>query len=209
MRRFSFILIGLITTAMLVFAPAVAQAATQSGSVGVEGTVPGAPPTKGATITFPKSGQAFTANPVTVTGICPNGLLVKLFKNNVFGGAAQCSGGNFSIVTDLFSGRNDLVARVYDDLDQAGPDSNIVTVTFNDTRGFNSNSFTLTSNYAKRGASPGETITWPIIISGGTPPYAITVSWGDSKAADLLSRPLAGSFDITHVYDNAGVYTIV
>jgi hypothetical protein len=56
--------------------------------------------------------------------------LVKIFKNNVFGGSVQCDRGNFSLQSDLFVGTNELVARVFDELDQPGPDSNIVTVTF-------------------------------------------------------------------------------
>ena len=55
-------------------------------------------------------------------------MLVKLFKNNVFAGSVQCEDGSYSIKTDLFVGTNELVARVYDDLDQPGPDSNVLTV---------------------------------------------------------------------------------
>ncbi len=59
-----------------------------------------------------------------MSGICPGDLLVKIFKNNVFAGSVQCKNGSYSIVIDLFSGQNELVARVYDALDQPGPDSN-------------------------------------------------------------------------------------
>ena len=68
--------------------------------------------------------------PVTVTGLCPDGLLVKLFKNNVFAGSVDCTKGSYSLKIDLFTGQNDLVARVYDSLDQPGPDSSIVRVRF-------------------------------------------------------------------------------
>ena len=40
--------------------------------------------------------------------------------------------GSYEVAIDLFSSKNDLVARHYDDLDQGGPDSNLVSVTFND-----------------------------------------------------------------------------
>lgn len=126
------------------------QAAQESGSVGLEGKISSPPPTTPATISFPRDGAVITDLPVTVTGICPNGLLVKLFKNNVFAGAGQCNNGSFSIQIDLFSGRNELVARVYDDLDQAGPDSNIVTVTF-PFSGFSTGSrISLTSSFAQQ-----------------------------------------------------------
>lgn len=185
------------------------QAAEESGSVGLEGTIATAPPTVGATITVPRNGQVFTEIPITVSGICTGDVLIKLFKNNVFGGSAQCTNGSYSLTIDLFSGTNELVARVYDALDQAGPDSNTVTVTFNDSRGGSISRPTLTSNYAKRGANPNETLIWPIILSGGDGPYAISVDWGDGKTSDLFTQTFAGTFDISHVYDRPGVYNIV
>jgi len=103
----------------------------QNGSVGLEGEVPGSPPTTGATITVPGNGQTFSTTPITVAGICPKGLLVEIFKNNVFGGSTECTTGSFSLQVDLFDGRNDLVARVFDSLNQSGPDSATVSVNYN------------------------------------------------------------------------------
>lgn len=199
-----------------IFIPNVAEAAApppnnpQSGSTGITGSIGSAPPTRGATITTPTNGQTFTNLPIRVSGLCPSGLLVKIFDNNVFMGSVMCVNGSYSIQIDLFSGRNDLVARVYDALDQAGPDSNIVTVTFNDSQ-FNPGGgelLTLTSDFARRGANPSETLVWPIILSGGTGPYAISIDWGDNKPADLMSLQFPGEFDIKHIYDTAGTYTI-
>ncbi len=181
----------------------------QSGSVGLTGTISAPPPSQGATISFPTNGADITELPIVVTGICPGGLLVKLFKNNVFAGSVQCSGGNFSLQTDLFVGTNELVARVYDDLDQPGPDSNRVTVTFQDRNFGAPTRVTLTSNFAKRGANPGQKLSWPIILSGGTGPYAFSVNWGDTKEPDLFTEPFPGTIDIDHIYDEPGVYNIV
>src|SRR3954471_12928371 len=103
----------------------------QSGSVGLQGEIPGSPPTTGATITVPGNGQNFSTTPITVAGICPKGLLVEIFKNNVFGGSTECATGSFSLQVDLFDGRNDLVARVFDSLNQSGPDSATVSVNYN------------------------------------------------------------------------------
>src|ERR1039458_1665129 len=102
-----------------------------SGSIGLQGTISTAPPTRGATIAIPSNGAVFTAVPITVSGLCPSNLLVKIFSNNIFVGSTVCSNGSYSLQVDLFGGRNGLVARVYDSLGQAGPDSNTVTVTFN------------------------------------------------------------------------------
>ncbi len=192
--------------------PASAQSNTdpeQSGSVGLTGTISSPPPNQGATISTPTNGQNFTSVPVPVRGLCPTGLLVKLFKNNVFAGSVQCENGTFEISVDLFTGTNELVARVFDDLDQPGPDSAIVTVSFIDNRTGAGSRPTITSNFAKRGANPGQTLTWPIIISGGSGPYAISVDWGDGTSADLLSQPFPGAYDLSHIYDSAGVYNII
>lgn len=181
----------------------------QSGAVGLQGIIASPPPSQGATITIPGNGQTFTQIPVTVGGLCPANLLVKIFKNNVFAGSTQCNNGSFSLQIDLFSGANELVARVYDDLDQPGPDSNKVTVNYNDNRPGAGSRVTLSSIFAKRGVTPGETLTWPVILSGGRGPYAVSIDWGDGKSLDLKSLQFAGNFNMEHVYDNVGVYTII
>lgn len=191
--------------------PASALTNPQSGSTGLSGIIGSPPPTTAATISSPTQGQVFTTLPITVTGLCTSGLLVKVFDNNVFMGSTTCTSGSYSVKIDLFDGQNDLIVRVYDALDQAGPDSNKVTVTFNSGQ-FNttgSRLVQLTSTYARRGANPGQPLVWPIIVTGGTAPYAISVSWGDNKPDDLMSEQFPGVFNIQHIYDTAGVYNIV
>lgn len=204
-----FVLTVLIVAALIF--PARLHAATQqqTGSVGVEGTIPSAPPTTGATITIPKNGRVFTSLPINVQGLCPNGLLVEIFKNNVFAGSQQCQNGSFSIQIDLFSGQNDLVARVFDSLNQQGPDSNTVSVTFNDTFNVGGPRITLTSVYAKRGADPGSNLTWPVTLSGGKGPYAISADWGDKTPLDLISRESVGDFNIEHIYLQSGIFNVI
>ncbi|HKR81562.1 MAG TPA: hypothetical protein VJR27_01020 [Candidatus Saccharimonadales bacterium] len=203
-----------ILVALAIWLPHKAHAVTQpqnpqNGSIGIEGTIPTAAPKQAPTIAVPTNGQTFTSTPITVSGLCPKGLLVKVFSNNVFVGSADCTSGSYSLKVDIFSGRNDLVARAYDALDQASPDSNVVTVTFNDAQfaQFGGHMF-LTSPYAKRGANPGEQLEWPVIVGSGSPPYAISVDWGDNKQQDLVSLTADGVFTIKHVYDTAGVYNI-
>lgn len=202
--------LGVIWSIGLSTAPLYAQSQNpQDGSIGVEGQISAPPPAQGATITVPSNGNTFTDLPITVQGLCPSGLLVKVFKNNVFAGSVQCLNGSYSIIIDLFTGENELVARVFDDLDQPGPDSNIVTVTYNDPRQGAQARVSLTSNFAKRGTNPGQTLQWPIILSGGTGPYAISIDWGDGSPEELISREFAGTFDINHIYENPGVYNII
>ena len=206
----------LTTTGLIVFLLSIVMlpvssvySATDSGSVGLEGTISAPPPTTGATISFPRDGAVITDQPLTVTGICPAGLLVKMFKNNVFSGSVQCTNGSFSIQIDLFSGVNELVARVYDDLDQAGPDSNIVRVTLPALSTNIGAKISLTSSFAKRGANPGDKLTWPITLTGGSSPYAISVDWGDGKTPDIIAQTFPGTFNIEHKYDNPGIYNII
>lgn len=211
--RFRFCLVVLcsvLTFTCISAAPVAAVVNPQSSSLGLEATVPGNPPTQAATIAVPHSGQVFTSIPITVSGLCTTGLLVKVFSNNVFVGSATCTSGSYSLKVDLFSGRNDLVARVYDALDQAGPDSNVVSVTFDDAQFIQFGSHvTLTSSYARRGADPGAVLSWPITISSGQAPYALSVDWGDGNGTDLKTVAFAGNIDITHSYTQAGVYIIV
>lgn len=207
------LLIGMITALLCLlvtgFVTQTVRAAEEQGSVGIEGKLSAPPPSQAATISIPRTGQSFSELPVTVSGLCPGDVLVKLFKNNVFAGSVQCTNGSFSLIIDLFNGQNDLVARVYDALDQAGPDSNTVTVTFNNDKPSFGGRVSLSSAIAKKGANPGQTLVWPISVSDGEGPYAISVDWGDGKTPDLISRPFPGTFDISHVYDNPGVYNII
>ena len=183
---------------------------TQSGSVGLEGKISSPPPTQAATISTPRNGQSFTSSPITVAGLCKTGLLVKIFSNNVFVGSTVCKNGSYSLQVGLFSGKNDLIARVYDNLDQAGPDSKTVSVTFIDANYAQTGTeLTLTSNYARRGANPNTELTWPIVLSGGVGPYALSVDWGDSSGTDLQSVTFAGNITIKHTYKQAGIYAVI
>jgi hypothetical protein len=182
----------------------------QSGSLGLEGTISTAPPNRGATIAVPGNGAVFMSIPITISGLCPNGLLIKIFDKGIFVGSTVCSGGAYSLQIDLFSGQNDLVARDYDALDQTGPDSAITTVTFNDAQFLQyGNHISITSNYAENGAQPGTQLSWPIQLSGGTGPFAISVNWGDGSPQDLMSIATDDTITLKHIYKVAGIYNVV
>lgn len=211
-RNFSAYTLLVFVVLAAVYSPAIVQAQVtnpQTGSIGLTGTIPQDPPAVGATISFPTNGQIFTEIPITVQGICPDDTLVKVFKNQVFAGAVPCNNGAFQLDIDLFSGQNQLVARVFDSLDQAGPDSNIVNVTYNDTpENEDVEQLVLTSNFALRGADAGSVLRWPLAISGGLRPYAISVDWGDGETSQV-ALDLAGNFAVEHTYFEPGVYRMV
>lgn len=184
--------------------------APAGSSYGLEASKTEPAPTTSASISTPANGASFSTSPITVSGLCTTGLLVQVYDNGVLAGAINCAGGSFSIQISLFSGQNDISATQYDDLDQASPDSNHVSVTYNNAS-FTAfgQLITLTSNYGRRAANPGSTLTWPLLLSGGAGPYAFSIDWGDGKPAQLKSQPLAGEVDISHVYDQSGIYHVV
>ncbi len=183
----------------------------QTGGIGLQGQISAPAPTSSPTISTPTSGQVLTNIPQEVRGLCTSGLLVKLFKNNVFSGSAICQNGSYSILIDLFTGANELVARHYDDLDQAGPDSNIVSVIFNDSsrRVGITERIIMTSVFARRGTNPGQELFWPITISGGKAPYAVSVDWGEGDINDVYVVSTPGEFKIKHTYKQAGIYRVL
>lgn len=218
MRKFRTALAVFLAVLLLpsyVAAQSIPTANPGNDGIGMEGRIQQAPPTDAPTISLPDSGQVFQEIPITVTGLCTDGLLVRIFKNNVFGGSAMCEGGSYSLEIDLFPGPNELVAIQYDDLDQPSPESNRVNVTYAiDVPGVPGSPdqvaqrITLTTNFARRGTDPGKELTWPITISGGRGPYAVSIDWGDGKQ-ELLTRNAAGTWDIKHVYDQPGVYRVI
>ena len=204
----------LLLTAIILSSPVSALDPIQTpnpmpGSYGLEATKTQPPPTQGATITTPGNGGSFATSPVTVNGICPAGLLVQIYNNNVMVGSVMCSNGSFSLEVSLFAGTNELSAIVYDDLEQAGPASNVVTVTYTDTSftAFGT-LMTLTSSYGRRSAAASSPLTWPLQLSGGAGPYAFSVDWGDGSGPELKSQALAGVVTIDHVYKKAGIYQV-
>lgn len=179
------------------------------GSYGLEATKTKAPPSRGATITSPANGASFTTSPITVAGVCPDGLLVQIYNNGVMVGAVMCERGSFSLQVSLFPGENEFTASVFDEVNQTGPKSNTVRVTYADTR-FSAfgEAMTLTSSYGRRSAGAGSQLTWPLQLSGGTGPYAISIDWGDGSEPKLKSQALAGIINISHIYKKAGIYRI-
>lgn len=190
----------------------------EAGSIGLTGTVPGEPPTTAAVIQVPNNGQRFSTSPVTVSGTCPPNTLIEVYKSDIFAGSTTCSSnGTFSFDIDLLIGENTLIARVYDDLNQPGPDSNEVT-TFYDALppqpqpGFNSLDFggaqlLLNTDSVFRGTFPNQVLSMPVSIIGGTPPFALNVQWGDSKNK-VVSRNDNLNFNVDHTYTRAGTYQV-
>jgi hypothetical protein len=187
------------------------------GNIGLTGEMPGPPPTTAATISVPSNGQSFSTSPITVRGTCPKGTLVEIYKNDIFAGSTACDNtGNYSISVDLLIGKNDLVARVYNDLNEQGPDSNVVTVYYNAlpfqgspiaALNLAGNQLVLVTDAVYRGTFPGQQMTMPITVLGGVAPYAVNIQWGDSKN-QVVPRNNNLQFFESHTYASAGTYQI-
>lgn len=183
--------------------------------IGLQGRIQQPPPSDAPTVSLPADGTVFEELPITIAGLCTDTLLVRVFKNNVFAGSVICDGGSYTLQTDLFPGNNEITARQYDDLDQASPVSNVVTVSYPIDVPLIPGSpdevaqrVTLTSTFARRGADPGSELTWPVTLSGGRAPYALIVEWGDGEE-QLLTQTSAGNFELKHTYANPGVYKVI
>lgn len=188
-----------------------------SGSIGLSGTVPSVPPKTAATIQTPANNTHFSISPVTIAGSCPTGTLVEIYKNDIFAGSAPCTPQQtFSLQADLMFGQNKVVARVYDDLNQPGPDSASLTLFYDALPAqsasssnlyFGGSQILLNTNAVFRGTFPGQNLTIPIDILGGTAPYAMNIEWGDSKN-QVVSLASSAAYNANHVYDKAGTYRI-
>jgi hypothetical protein len=189
----------------------------ESGSVGLNGTVPETPPKTAATITTPKAGQHFTTSPVTISGTCPTGTLVEIYKNNIFAGSTPCdNSGNYSVQVDLLYGENSLTAQVYDILNQAGPMSGPITVFYDATPpqtaglsllDFSGTQLVLNTNAVYRGTFPGQLLNVPINVIGGTAPFAVNVEWGDSSNK-IIPVSNNSTFNASHIYQKPGSYKV-
>lgn len=135
--------------------------AQANGDVSVGLVVQGPGPTVGATIASPLDGfKIVNINPSPVSGTCEPDSFVVVYKGGVLAGSTICSkDGLFSVNVQLHDGQNTLTARNFDNLNQPGPDTPAVTVTF-ETR-----VETVTPNVA-----PPELPENPVIIPGVTGP---------------------------------------
>lgn len=189
----------------------------QEGSIGLTGTVPEEPPEEAATITTPKNQERFDTTPVTVAGTCAGGTLVEVFKNDIFAGSVLCDDNDkFSMQIDLMFGKNVLVARVFNSLNQPGPDSNKVTVFYDalppqseslSQLEFRDAQLLLNTDAIYRGLFPEKEFYIPIEILGGSPPYAVNVQWGDATNR-VVPRHDNTPFKVNHEYPKPGTYQI-
>lgn len=212
-----FVLLFVTGFALTTYSVSAQSPGPEAGSIGLTGIVPGQAPTQAATMNVPRDQQRFPTSPITVEGSCPAETLVEIFKNDIFAGSAPCtSSGTYSLEVDMLIGANILIARVYDSLNQPGPDSNPVTVFYDAlpaqsealaSLDFGGAQLLISTDSVFRGVFPDKELSIPINIIGGTAPYAVNVQWGDSNNR-VIPRNDNLSFATSHVYSRAGTYQI-
>ncbi len=221
-------LVVLVTGLMLVAVSlgVAAGTITNSGDVGFSGIVPGPPPATPPVITSPVNGQRVTSLPVQVQGSCIVAKRVEVLRNGTLAGSAICNAqGRFALAIDLAIGTNSLLARQYDFLDQASPDSAVVSLSYGlppavtptakplgtkivaPTAAPIQPPFSIISSFKGFNLFPDSKMSVPLTIRGGSKPYALYIDWGDSTSS-LLSRTEAGSFTVPHTYAAPGAYAV-
>ena len=187
----------------------------ESRSISLSGTVPSKPPTVAAVISSPADGKRFSASPIEVSGTCPANTLVEIYKNDIFAGSTICTTtGTFTMQSDLMIGQNTLIARVYDALNQAGPDSNRVGVFYDllpsQSAGivpinFGGPQIILSTDAVFRGTFPGQELTMPLTVLGGVAPFAFNIQWGDGSN-NVIARNNNNTFSAGHTFQKPGTY---
>jgi hypothetical protein len=203
-----------------------------AADVHVTAKVSAALPTGPATILSPTDGDRFKDVPITVSGTCPTDTYVNIYRNNFFSGTAMCTtDGNFALDIDLFPGANKLEAKVFNITDDEGPQSAPITVYYDvpeqpiqqpsstgetpaiptptptvsttQPSGSNVEPFSIKSDFAYRGYRVGQNVEMVFEASGGEPPYALNVEWGDGTNT-VVSQEEAGKITVNHQYKKAG-----
>jgi len=120
----------LVIVGFFLFASSSLVSSLTSGQVTVGVIVPGKAPTVGAVITSPLDGTIYKDyNVVKISGTCSPESFVVVKDNNITAGSTNCTiAGIFVMDIQLSNGNNVLGALNYDNLNQVGPSTPLVTV---------------------------------------------------------------------------------
>lgn len=194
------------------------------GAEAVKAVVPSPPPNKAPTMVSPASNITFATKNIQVKGSCAVGLIVKTFKDTVFAGSTTClADSTYEVQLDLEEGKNMLVTRQYDAVNQPSPDSDPLVVYYtppqaptidnaqpgNDPAAPRIAKFELKIDYdyTLQSAFTNQAFRLPIRFAGGAPPYAVSVDWGDGGTS-LVSRQTAEQFIAEHTFTKPGTHPI-
>ena len=162
-------------------------------------------PTVAASIGSPVNGVVVTEMPLVVEGTCEYvapASIIEMYSGVSFLGSTPCTtSGTFTVNITLTPGTHQLVARTVNITDDYGPDSLPVSVTYapvlppeppttghpsspqgqpiNPPSSIASSELRIRSKYTYITYGPSKDPVWVGSFEGGTPPYKITIDWGD------------------------------
>ncbi len=197
----------------------------------VTATVPAPMPSGSPVVEHPRSGDAIEAGTITVSGTCPIAAIPVVITisdaGNLIGSGNCGADGTFAIPVTLSQGTHTLTAGIVTITGETGGVSAPISITRTQPTpntvksGSNVNTDTKTTGLAPVAAtipvvaftSPFVTLDshrealWKGSFSGGAPPYAVSISWGDgSRSAYTVNDGSEQVF--RHTYNDAKVYRI-
>lgn len=205
-----FFIIAIATLAILFAGHAVnAYDQIKNGSISLSGFSKGPPPKYAAVITYPLVENVFDVNHTIVEGTCEAGKFLELYRSSVLAGGAICSDkGTFRFNLTLVPGKNVLLVRIHDALWQYGPDSKPVVVWYN-VPVLPTPVLLVYTKPIQNGILLGNELLLDYTVSGGKPPYAVSINWGDNSAADVHVHKQSGTLRVKHKYEQHGQYVII
>lgn len=205
-------------------------------SIVIRGKIPAPPITQAAVITFPLNGTVVQNPNVTIIGTCqysapPLSHIVEIYSTATLLGTTLCAGdGTFTLVGELISGENQLIARTVNITDDYGPDSNPVRVMYpfpgrpaapassgkpaapkypdsSPVVIVQPSAMQLISKTSYIVYGPNKPAEWIGSIIGGRGPFVYLIDWGDGTNDQ---RTVAERDDQTfsHAYQTFKAYTI-
>lgn len=185
---------------------------TNGNLLHVYATVPAPIPQTASVITEPVSGQISKSVQI-VRGVCPHTdphVIVAIYMDGVDQGSAACDDADtFSVPILVPLGPHTLIARTFTITGDTGPDSQPVYINFalldkpapnvgsNKQPDLPPQAISIEESTPFIVFGPGADAVWTGHISGGTPPFTITVDWGDGHK-DTYST--AGDVNYHHHY---------
>lgn len=193
------LLLVLIITGVCLYFNKSAALAQASSSVSVSVIVPGPAPTQGAVVDYPKDGTVFKEGIIKVRGTCQPNTYVVIKSNNTSIGSTVCSSsGSFELKVQLLSGENNLTALNYDNLNQPGPTTLIVRVTYDQPKKQNNNNSNNTTTSGS-GSISQTVIDPPITPSNPSVIPGINSTIAACKDYDTSNLPTGGDPHISVV----------
>jgi hypothetical protein len=229
--RSLFLLIG-IAAAFMVTMNHMAHAIDYEVTAIVPAPLPAGP----ATITNLKNGDTVYGPTIHISGVCPiisPAIIVVAYDNGttLLGSQTCTSGGTFDLAVSLGTvGTHSITTTIMNFTGQVGASSPPLSISYifgvvsTITKTTTSKQTILSTTPASQPTeiidwplitanspfviyAPGKDITWSGSFTRGRPPYAVSISWGDSSN-QTGKNVIPGAQTFSHLYNTPGTYTV-